>query len=181
MRLIILITLLLSVSGLQAQRFLPGSFIDNGYRGSFANNINLNDSTAKKKWFLSKYSGISTSFTFFKGGNATVISAPLGLQLNRRLNNNLYAFAGVSIAPAYINFNRSFMASDFNKGSQNNALFRSSSLGIYSRAELGLQYINDEKTFSISGSIGIERNNYPMPLYNQLNSTRSNPVISTNR
>jgi hypothetical protein len=181
MRLIIFITLLLSVFTLQAQRFLPGSFIDNGYRGSFANNINPNDSTAKKKWFISKYSGISTSFTFFKGGNATVVSAPLGLQLNRRLNNNLYAFAGVSVAPAYINFNRSFINSDFNKANPNNAFLKSGSLGIYSRAELGLQYVNDEKTFSISGSIGVERNSYPMPFYNQTNNTRSHPVISANR
>jgi hypothetical protein len=181
MRLIIFITLLFSVSALQAQRFLPGSFIDNGYRGSFSNNINLNDSTAKKKWFLSKYSGISTSFTFFRGGNAMVVSAPLGLQLNRRLNNNLYAFAGVSVAPSYINFNQSVMNSGFDKISQNNGVFKSSSLGIYSRAELGLQYINDERTFSISGSIGVERSNYPMPFYNQLSNSRSNPVISANR
>ena len=181
MRLIIFFTLLLSVSALQAQRFLPGSFIDNGYRGSFANSINLNDSTAKKKWFVSKYSGISTSFTFFKGGSATVVSAPLGLQLNRRLNNNLYAFAGVSVAPAYINLNRSFINSDFSKANANNPFFKSSSLGIYSRAELGLQYINDEKTFSISGSIGVEKSSYPMPFYNQMNNTRSNPIISANR
>ncbi|WP_147204802.1 hypothetical protein [Segetibacter aerophilus] len=181
MRLFIFFILLLSVSASQAQRFLPGSFIDNGYRGGFANNINLNDSTANKKWSLSKYSGISTSFTFFKGGNATVVSAPLGLQLNRRLNNNLYAFAGVSVAPSYINFNQSFMTSDFNKANQNNPFFKSSSLGIYSRAELGLQYVNDEKTFSISGSIGVERSSYPMPIYSQINSTRSNPVISANR
>ncbi|MCW3109816.1 MAG: hypothetical protein JWQ09_4322 [Segetibacter sp.] len=181
MRPIILVALLLSFTALKAQTFLPGSFIDNTYRGSFANNIHLSDSTAKKKWFVSKYSGISTSFTFFKGGNATIVSAPIGLQLNRRLNNNLYAFAGVSIAPSYINFNQSFMTSDFNKTNQNNTFFKSGSLGIYSRAELGLQYINDERTFSISGSIGVERNSYPMPLYNQMNNTRTNHVISANR
>jgi hypothetical protein len=57
---------------------------------------------------VSKYTGISTSFSFFKGGNATIVSAPLGLQLNRRLNNNLFAFAGVSAAPSYVNFRSSY-------------------------------------------------------------------------
>lgn len=146
----------------KAQSFLPGNFIDYSYRGNPARNINFNDSASNKKWSLSKYSGISTTFSFFKGGNATVVSAPLGLQLNRKLNNNLYAFAGVLVAPSYVNFRSSFMNSDFNKFSGANFL-RSGSLGIYSRAEMGLMYINDEKTFSISGSIGIERRNYSMP------------------
>jgi hypothetical protein len=177
MRVIILFTLLLSVSGLSAQ-LLPGSFINNAYRGGFAHNVAGSDSAPGKKWFISKYSSISTSFTFFKGGSATVVAAPMGLQLNRRLNNNLYAFTGISLAPAYVNFNRSFLAADFSKGNPNNSMFKSSSLGIYSRAELGLQYINDDKTFSISGSIGIERNNYQMPFYNGSNNVRSNQVVS---
>lgn len=156
-----------------AQTFLPGGFIDNSYRGglrnnsyrgSLMNNIHVNDSAFKKKWFVSKYTGISTSFSFFTGGSATVFSAPLGLQLNRRLNNNLFAFTGVSVAPSYVNFNSSFMNADFNEMSANRS-FKSSALGIYSRAELGLQYINDDRTFSISGSIGVERSSYPVPVY----------------
>ena len=178
MRFLILIGLFFSVSATNAQRFLPGSFIDNNYRGSFANNISLNDSTAKKKWFVSKYSGISTSFSVFKGGSATIVAVPLGLQLNRRLNNNLYAFAGVSVAPAYVNFNQSFLNSDFNKGNAANGFLRSSGLNLYSRAELGLQYVNDEKTFSISGSIGVERSTYSMPGFNQSNNRRYSPVNS---
>ena len=49
------------------------------------------------------------------------------------------------------------------------------SVGLYSRAELGLQYINDERTFSISGSIGVERSSYPVLPYN---NTRTNHVMS---
>jgi len=48
---------------------------------------------------------------------------------------------------------------------------------MYSRAELGLMYINNDKTFSISGSIGIEKNSYPLYPYNQMNSTNPGPVI----
>lgn len=177
----IFICLLLSVSASQAQRFLPESFIDYGYRGSLINNIHLNDSDAKKKWFVSNYSGVSTSFTVFKGGSASIVSVPIGWQLNRRISNNVYAFAGVSVAPAYIHFNQSFMASDFNKANQNNGVFNSGSFGVYSRAELGLQYMNDERTFSISGSIGIERNNYQMPFSNQGSNIGSKQVITANR
>lgn len=164
MRTFLFISFLIITSTADAQTFIPGSFFDNSYRGKLINNIHVNDSSFKKKWFVSRYSGISTSFSFFKGGNATVVSAPLGLQLNRRLNDNLFAFAGISAAPSYVNFRPSFLNSSFDKGSLNNS-FKSSALGIYSRAELGLQYINDERTFSISGSIGVERSSFPMPLY----------------
>lgn len=176
MRTFILISFLIIAATADAQTFLPGSFIDNSYRGSLLNNIRANDSAFKKKWFVSKYSGISTGFSFFNGGNATFVSAPVGLQLNRRLNNNLFAFAGASVAPSYVNFNSAFLNANFNKINANNS-YKSSALGIYSRAELGLQYINDERTFSISGSIGVERSSFPMPAYISNNqASRSIPV-----
>jgi hypothetical protein len=180
MRIVIFISFLILTATADAQTFVPGSFIDNNYRGSIMNNIHVNDSAAfKKKWSVSKYSGISTGISFFKGGNATFVSAPVGLQVNRRLNNNLFAFAGVSAAPTYVNFHSSFMNAGFNKTGVNNS-FNASSLGIYSRAELGLQYINDEKTFSISGSIGVERSSFPVPVYMPLN-TQSGETIPIRR
>lgn len=181
MRFIILITLFFSFSASDAQRFLTGSFIDNSYRGGFANNINLNDSIAKKKWFVTKYSMISTSISVFNGGSALVVAAPIGVQLNRRLNNNLFAFAGVSVAPAYVSFNQSFLNSNLNKGNANNSFFTSGGTNVYSRAELGLQYVNDERTFSISGSVGVERNTYPMPGFNQNINRRFSPAYPVNR
>jgi hypothetical protein len=180
MRTIIFAVFLFSFAGLQAQTFIPSPFVDNNYRGSMSNNIRLNDSSSNKKLFFTHYSGLSTSFVFSKSGSATIVSAPMGIQLNRRLNNNLFAFAGVSVAPAYISFNRSFMTADFNKAAMNNMGFKSSSLGLYSRAELGLQYVNDERTFSISGSIGVERNSYPMPIHYQ-NNLRPRQLSSTNQ
>ena len=181
MRTIILIALVVSVSALKAQTIMPGSFLDNNYRGISANNIHMNDISSKKNWSLSRYSVLSTSYAFFRGGSAAIISAPVGLQLNRGLNNNLYAFAGVSVAPAYVSLNRSFMANDLNKANQNGSFFQTGNLGLYSRAELGLQYVNDERTFSISGSIGIQRSSYPVFRYDQMDNTRANPVFSNNR
>jgi hypothetical protein len=143
--------------------------------------INFEDSnhsvqnTVNKKWFFSTFSGITSSYNFFNGGNALVLAAPVGLQLNRQLNNNMYAFAGVSVAPAYINFNRSFLSADMNKIYPGN--FNSNSFGLYSRAELGLMYVNDARTFSISGSIGVSRSSSPFLLYQQTSNPRTNSVI----
>lgn len=173
MRLFIFISFLIVSVAVKAQSIVPGPFVDNSYRGNLMNNIHINDSAFQKKWFVSKYAGISTGFSFFKGGNATFVSAPLGLQLNRKLNNNLFAFAGVSVAPSYVNFHSSFLNADFNKFGQNNS-FNPSRLGIYSRAELGLQYINDDRTFSISGSIGVERSNFSMPYFPSNNRMNQN-------
>jgi len=180
---IVLVLFIVSITS-KAQTSFPGSFLDYTQRQAFVNKSHLNDSAVNKKWFLSKYGGISTSFSFFRGGNATMVSVPVGLQLNRRLNNNLYAFGSVSVAPAYVNLNHSFLATDINKSWQNNTFLKSSNFGMYSRAEMGLMYINDEKTFSISGSIGIERSNYPVYTvypYNQINNKPLNPVTAPQR
>lgn len=172
MRFLVIMALLLPTSALKAQSLLPPTFVDMDYRGSFANNIRLNDSALNKKWSFNKYTGLSTSFSFFKGGSASVVSAPIGLQLNRRLNNNLFAFAGVSVAPSYINFNQAFINGGSSKFNQNNSFFKGSNVGVFSRAQLGLQYINDDRTFSISGSVGVERSNFPMPAYFPANNQR---------
>ncbi|MEJ0104144.1 MAG: hypothetical protein WDO19_16970 [Bacteroidota bacterium] len=173
MRIVVLFVILISSITLEAQTVLPISYMDYIHGPAFGNSPRFIAGTLDKKWSVSSYSGISTGFTFFNGGNANFISAPIGLQLNRRLNNNLFAFAGISAAPAYVNFSHSFITSDINKGNPNNSFFRSNSFGAYSRAELGLMYINDARTFSVSGSIGVERSSYPVIPYQQMNRTKS--------
>ncbi|HEX5154378.1 MAG TPA: hypothetical protein VFW07_23180 [Parafilimonas sp.] len=175
MRIVLVLVILITTAASKAQIPMLG-LNDYAQRQAFSRNSHVYDSAVNKKWFVTTYAGVSTSFNFFHGGNATVVSAPLNLQLNRRLNNNLYAFAGVSAAPAYVNFNQTFLTTDINKGISGKNSFNSNSFGMYSRAEVGLMYVNDERTFSISGSIGIERNNYPVYPYNQINRTQPAPV-----
>ena len=147
---------------------------------NFLNNSQTHDSlSTPKKWFFSTYSGLSTSVSFFKGGNATIFSAPMGLQLNRRLNNNLYAFANVTVAPSYISINPSYLTG-FNKNFSNNP-FQQGSFGLYPAASVGLMYINDAKTFSISGSISAERSVYPGLPYYPANTATQNPVFLPHR
>lgn len=171
MRIIVVLVMLVSTLAAKAQTLLPFSFMDYLHGKTIAG-------TPEKKWFVTAYSGVSAGYTFFNGGSASMVSVPVGLRLNRRLNENLYAFAGVSIAPAYVNFNHSFLTFDGSKGYPGNGLFKyNNGLGAYSRAELGLMYINDAKTFSVSGSIGIQRSSYPLYPYPQGNRTKQNSAV----
>ena len=181
MRLLFVFVLMMLAAGLNAQIYSPYNSFNYIQRPAFINSIGLNDSIPNKKWFVSKYAGVSTSFNFFRGGNAFVVAAPLSLQLNRTLNNNLYAFANVSVAPEFVNFNTNNFLNPNIKGIQNNS-FHSNSLGAYSSASIGLMYVNDARTFSISGSISVERSSYPygnMP-YSQANVMKPVTTLPVN-
>ena len=172
--LILLFISTLFIVQVQAQGYLPGSYIGNTFSNGIERNFSGKDSISPRKWSLNKYSGISTSFTAWKGRHASTFAVPMGIQLNRRINNNFYAFAGVSVAPAYVNFQQSFLNGG-NKIMQGNSLmYRPNSFGMYSRAELGLMYTNDEHTFQISGSFGIERRQFPQARDFQILNTTNN-------
>ena len=171
MRLLLTMIIMVLFTALKAQTISPG-FQSDIYTSSLYHNKHLYDSAATKKWFVSRSIGINAGYSFFNGGHASIISAPLSLQLNRRLNNNLYAFAGVSIAPSYISFSNAFLNTDLSKVNANNNFFKTGNMGVYSSAALGLMYVNDARTFSISGGIGIEKNNYPVYYYNPVNTTK---------
>jgi hypothetical protein len=159
---------------------VPLSSINYTQTGAFNHYTNSDSNNSMKKWSLSKYGGISASYGFFNGGNATVFSAPIGLQLNRRLNNNLYAFAGISAAPAFVNFNQSFIIPDMNKYNTSATQLNANGFSLYSKFEAGLMYINNDRTFSISGSIGVYKSSYPAyPPYNMPNPQKQQPVTGS--
>ena len=129
------------------------------------------DSTLKHRWFFTSYTGISTGVTFSRFGSSPFLIAPFSFQLNRALNNNIYAFANVTAAPAFtgispfaMGMNKSYPYTPYRK------------FGTYSSASLGLMYLNDARTFSISGSVGVERSNPLIPFYTG-SSFRQVPVI----
>lgn len=114
-----------------------------------------------KKWFVTKYTGISTGIMAFKGGSVSYLSAPLAMQLNRRITDNVYAFGGLSVTPYMMHMNGAMFQPVMNKaigygpmqGQMNNT-------GINPAANVGLMYISKDKTFSISGSVSVSRSNY---------------------
>ena len=114
-----------------------------------------------KKLYFNTFSAISTGFIFSNGGSASFLSAPLGIQMTRPLNNNVSAFATVSVAPTFFSFNNTFMG-PYNKSYPGPGLPNTYSFGINPAVQMGLMYTNDAKTFSISGSIGVERGSYPV-------------------
>lgn len=123
--------------------------------------INLKDSTVSKKWFISKYSGLSASFIGFRGGSASLISAPMGIQLNRAINNNFYAFAGLEIAPSYITMNPFGQAGATGKGISNSFInSNSSQFRINPAAFVGFGYINDARSFQLEARVSLQQGNY---------------------
>jgi hypothetical protein len=88
------------------------------------------------------------------------------------LNKNLYAFAGISAAPVFFNFNRLYTDPIVNPSYPGYNLSKPYGFGLNSRVEMGLMYINDAKTFSISGSVGIERSTYPVDPSSRMNTKR---------
>lgn len=130
----------------------------------------------QKKWFVTKYAGISSGFVGFNGGSGTFLSAPVGLQVNRQLTNNVYAFAGVSVAPSFFHYNSAFYQPGMTK---NNSLMNANNFGTWSAAHMGLMYINNERTFSISGSIGVGRSNYNR--YSPFYAPANLPVLRNNK
>ena len=164
--LLVLITLTCSLL-LEAQSFTPGSK-DSSYFPHMQS----------RKWFVTSYSNVGVGVNFFNGHTATVVSAPVGLQLNRQLNDNLYAFTGVSLTPTYVNFNHSFLSPGIKANTANG--FKSDYFGLNPSINMGLMYVNDARTFSILGSVGVQRSYYPLlPYYSPTNLQPINSFTPT--
>jgi hypothetical protein len=174
----ILLILLASITFLSsgAQTYLPPGSMGYAQWQPFRSYMPIGDSShLNQKWYLMPYAAISAGIGFGNGVGATMISAPVGIQLNHPLNNNLVAFAGVSVAPTFFNFNSAFTSQGLNASYPGGAFPNAYGFGLNTRVEMGLMYINDAKTFSISGSIGVERGSYPIfPSYpgNRTNTKR---------
>lgn len=147
-----------------AQTVLPPTFAAYTGMSSFAGALPRTDSSGRKPWSFSRFSAVSTTFSMFNGGSATTVAVPVGLQVNRRLTDNLYAFANIAAAPAYTSFNRAFIAADPTKTNPYGR-YRANGMALYTSATLGLMYVSDDRSFSISGGISVQHNNFPVPYY----------------
>lgn len=151
-------TLLFAVvfmSGMAAKAQTDTSFsVMNGMEPAFRHPLDTN--YIQKKWFVTKYTGISTGFVAFKGGSGSFLSVPLALQVNRQLTNNFYAFGQVSATPYVFRYNGMPYQPAISK---NNGFMQTqrNNFAAYSDAKIGVMYISNDKTFSISGSIGVSR------------------------
>lgn len=118
-----------------------------------------------QKWQLRPFATLSAGYTFLtaNGYNSGVsyFSVPLGAMLLHPLNKNLTAFGAVSATPVIFSANQ-FINSGSYPAYPGGVFSRPYNAGLNARVEGGLIYTNDDKTFSISGSIGVERGSYPV-------------------
>ncbi len=167
------------LTSVNAQTLLPGtiqklmmdhtvSFYD---RGGY-------DSGSVHKWFVTPYAGITTGYGFFRNSGSFFLTVPIGVQLNRRVSNNVYAFSRITVAPVIMNFNQPLHYSYFSKFGSSSNMLHPGLMGSYSSASLGLMYVNDARTFSVSGSIGVERSNYPVYFISPVNNTSPTRNVS---
>ena len=156
-RIILFAAILMSGMAAKAQ-VAPSLGAMNGMQSPFSPSPQQNDTNnIHKKWFVTKYAGLSTGFVAFKGGSTSFLSVPLVLQLNRQLTNNLFAFGSVSAAPYVFHNIGGFYQPTANKS---NRFMQANNFAAYSDAKIGVMYISNDRTFSISGSIGVSRTSY---------------------
>jgi hypothetical protein len=113
-----------------------------------------------QKWQVRPYVSVQAGYAFFHGG-LSYLSVPTGVALIHPLNNNFSAFAGVSTVPVAFSMSRLYAAPAVN-GSNSGNFSRPYGFGLNAAVQAGLIYTNDAKTFSISGSVGLERGSYPV-------------------
>ncbi len=164
--------ILMSVVTVKAQSPLSYGSMNGMQPGFRSFDQRIDTSHIQKKWFITKYAGISAGFMGFNGTNSSFLSAPLGVQINRQLTNNVSAFAGVSSGAFIFPLINAPYHTGINK---NNHFMNPNRFGTYTTAQMGVMYINNERTFSISGSIGVSRDDFynRLPMHAPVNA----PVI----
>ena len=161
----VLLSILASILLLSSMAQTPLPLGNMNYGSSFSYPINQimlgSGGNINQKWYLSSYAGLSTGQIFGRGAAVSLFSFPIGLQLNRPLNNNLMAFAGISTAPTVFTFS-SFMHPGLNNAYPGPGFSNGYGINLHTSLQMGLMYVNDARTFSISGSIGVHRYSYPV-------------------
>jgi hypothetical protein len=107
-----------------------------------------------QKWQLRPSASIQAGYVFYNGG-ISYLSAPLQLNLYHPLTPNVTAFGGVYIAPTVFS-----MANPYGSPFQNPGYPNRYNMTINPGIQGGLIYTNDAHTFSISGSVRVEKGSY---------------------
>jgi|SRR5579859_2091773 len=123
--------------------------------------IGVGNPNRGQKWQLIPSAGLSAGYIFLNRG-ISYVSAPLSLTLYHPLTNNVTAFAGVIAAPTMFSVGSLYSPSPLNQPFSGNNFAPGYGLGINAGIQGGLIYTNDAHTFSISGSVIMQRGSYPV-------------------
>jgi hypothetical protein len=172
MRILLTILVLIIFLSTRAQSHLPINTLGFGYTQwqPFTPFTSLESGKQNRKWQLKPYASLSAGYIFLNGG-ISYLSAPVGLALVHPLNGNFSAFGAVSASPVIFSVNRLYTDPTIHSSYPGNSFSRPN-LGLNGWIEGGLMYTNDAKTFSISGSVGVERDSYPVYLPNRANTKK---------
>jgi hypothetical protein len=153
---ILILTIFLSATA-KAQSYFPGHGLALGYAPwqPYIPSVILGNVDPGKKWQVQPYASVEIGYTFFRGGGVSYASVPAGVVVIHPLTSNVSAFAGVAVAPVAFSMNQLYSPSG-------NNFSRPYGLGGNAAIQAGLIYTNDAKTFSISGSIQVDRGSYPV-------------------
>ena len=110
------------------------------------------------KWRFQTFTSMNLGYMFL-GSGLTYVSVPVGVALYRPLNNNFTAFTAATLAPMAFHFSSLYNTPFHNPMFPGNGV---TGLGVNAALSGGLIYTNDAHTFSISGSISVERGSYPV-------------------
>jgi hypothetical protein len=102
-----------------------------------------------RHWQVRPFTTFSGGYVFSTRGYANYLSAQTGWMLLRPLNNNISAFAGISAGPTLYRIGSTPFSNNIG------------GLNLTAGVTGGLIYTNDARTFSISGSVSVERYSYP--------------------
>ena len=166
-----LFTILLTTTilGANAQTFLPfapipsfGNYVPISSLGNYVPIPSFDNNMTKSKWLLRPFASLSAGYVFFNGGGISYVSAPVGVALYHPLNPNWTAFGAVTAAPVIFNAN-GLSTLPINGPNQFGYPYSGGyGLGLTTGVQGGLIYTNDAKTFSISGSVRVDRSSYPV-------------------
>jgi hypothetical protein len=170
MRILLSTIILTTFLSAKAQSYLPGHGLAFGFTPwqTFIPSIPLGGRDLTQKWQLIPYASLQAGYTFFNGG-VSYVSVPAGIALFHPLTNNISAFAGVSTSPVAFSVSRLYTDPAVN-GSYPGNFSRPYGLGLNAAVQAGLIYTNDARTFSISGSVQIEKGSYPVYQPNRPNT-----------
>jgi hypothetical protein len=166
MRILLSTILLTTFLSPKAQSYLPG-FLPSLAPG-FLPPLAAASTDPTQKWQVRPYASVQAGYAFFHGG-LSFLSVPAGVALIHPLNKNFSAFAGVSAAPVAFSMARLYTDPAANPSSPGN-FSRPYGFGLNAGVQAGLIYTNDAKTFSISGSVELERGSYPVYPSNRTNT-----------
>jgi hypothetical protein len=170
MRLLLSTLILTTFLSTNAQSYAPGHGLAFGYAPwqPYVPGVVLGNVEPNQKWQVRPYASAQIGYTIFRGGGVSYVSAPVGIVVIHPLTNNLAAFAGAAIAPVAFSMNQLY--NPYPGGN----LSKPYSFGGNAALQAGLIWTNDDKTFSISGSVQIDRGSYPVYAPNRSNPNAKN-------